>query len=328
MIKSPPLKLSVLILGSPRSGTTWLAKLFDSNEHVLYRHEPDSVVYEEGIPFLPEVESTGSLNSLVGRYLTTLANVRQLKVVGSLPVFSKSYRLAICEKFRFLIVILYKFLDALLRPMGFKGEYNVPDLIKRKSLKSTTVVVKSVNSLGRAKAFSSADKSLKIVHIVRHPCGFVASQLRGGNLNLMKVQTFLDTQAKMTQAKRRGLSLDVLERLSIEEQLASLWMMQNEKVMEEMSGNPQYKLVRYEDLCAEPHEVLGELFVHADISMTDQVSGFLQRSQTGDGKKEKYFQVVRDTKKASTKWLEELDSNQVNRIMDFVGDSLPGKLYL
>src|SRR5690349_19178518 len=29
------------ILGAPRSGTTWLGKIFDSHPSVLYRHEPD-----------------------------------------------------------------------------------------------------------------------------------------------------------------------------------------------------------------------------------------------------------------------------------------------
>lgn len=40
----------ILILGSPRSGTTWLAAIFDSHEDILYRHEPDIVVRQ---PLLP-----------------------------------------------------------------------------------------------------------------------------------------------------------------------------------------------------------------------------------------------------------------------------------
>ena len=32
----------ILILGAPRSGTTWLAKIIDSHPDVLYRHEPDA----------------------------------------------------------------------------------------------------------------------------------------------------------------------------------------------------------------------------------------------------------------------------------------------
>ena len=35
---------AILIVGAPRSGTTWLAKILDSHPDVLYRHEPDEVV--------------------------------------------------------------------------------------------------------------------------------------------------------------------------------------------------------------------------------------------------------------------------------------------
>jgi hypothetical protein len=33
----------ILVLGSPRAGTTWLAKIIDSHPNILYRHEPDEL---------------------------------------------------------------------------------------------------------------------------------------------------------------------------------------------------------------------------------------------------------------------------------------------
>jgi hypothetical protein len=32
----------LLVVGAPRSGTTWLGKILDSHPHVVYRHEPNS----------------------------------------------------------------------------------------------------------------------------------------------------------------------------------------------------------------------------------------------------------------------------------------------
>ena len=36
------LRAPILLFGMPRSGTTWLGKIFDSHPLVLYRHEPDT----------------------------------------------------------------------------------------------------------------------------------------------------------------------------------------------------------------------------------------------------------------------------------------------
>lgn len=46
----------LVVLGSPRSGTTWLGKIFDSHPDVLYLHEPDTIRRNWDIPFLPEGE--------------------------------------------------------------------------------------------------------------------------------------------------------------------------------------------------------------------------------------------------------------------------------
>lgn len=49
-----PTERIVLILGAPRSGTSWLAKMFDSHPDVLYRHEPDTVRRAEDLPWTCE----------------------------------------------------------------------------------------------------------------------------------------------------------------------------------------------------------------------------------------------------------------------------------
>src|SRR6185312_4530492 len=49
------MKPCILIFGLPRSGTTWIGKLFDSHPDTLYRHEPDSV-RRLSMPLFPEKE--------------------------------------------------------------------------------------------------------------------------------------------------------------------------------------------------------------------------------------------------------------------------------
>ena len=41
-----------IIIGAPRSGTTWLAKVFDSHTGVFYRHEPDQLAGRDFRPVI------------------------------------------------------------------------------------------------------------------------------------------------------------------------------------------------------------------------------------------------------------------------------------
>ena len=50
---------SILVVGLPRSGTTWIGKIFDSHPRTLYLHEPDSAVPMNGIPLIAESMGPG-----------------------------------------------------------------------------------------------------------------------------------------------------------------------------------------------------------------------------------------------------------------------------
>lgn len=320
-------KPAILIVGSPRSGTTWLVKIFDSNEHVLYRHEPDASLFCKQLPYIPELDSAGSLDDVALEYLRALLNVGTVKAAGSLPVFQKTYRSAISNKLYPSIVLAYKGLDTALRKCGFTPELRIPDLIKGRSKLELSVVIKSVDSLCRAHIFSVAEPSLRIVHIIRHPCGFVASQLRGAELKLLTGHTFLEGQVSMCQARRRGFDLKYLQSLSVEEQLASLWMLQNEKVMEEMKGSSHYKMVVYENLCASPPSAVKELFEFAGLDCSAQVDSFIAGSQTKASEKESYYQISRNPLESVNKWRKQLSAQQIDRIANIVGESAPGRLF-
>ena len=57
-----PAKL-VFPLGAPRSGTTWLAKLFDCHPDVLDRNEPDSVLQDPNLPLICPLDAVEQYNT-------------------------------------------------------------------------------------------------------------------------------------------------------------------------------------------------------------------------------------------------------------------------
>ena len=81
----------ILIAGLPRSGTTWIGKIFDSHRKTLYRHEPDSVLRDAAIPLVAPSEEIPRLEVATRHYVEKLITIRTPKVSGKTPVFNKEY---------------------------------------------------------------------------------------------------------------------------------------------------------------------------------------------------------------------------------------------
>src|SRR5438876_408852 len=82
----------IFIFSSPRSGSTWIAKAFDSHPDTLYLHEPDIVDRgDDLLPFWFEGQALG-YEDRASQYLARLAANRSLRTVGPRPFFAKAYR--------------------------------------------------------------------------------------------------------------------------------------------------------------------------------------------------------------------------------------------
>ncbi|WP_321389742.1 sulfotransferase [Emcibacter sp.] len=315
----------IFLIGSPRSGTTWVAKIFDSHPDVLYRHEPDSVVVTEEVPFFPKSEEIEKLIPATRDYFTRLWDVRQLKSAGSLPVFPKSYFSAFMNAFRAKFLFMLKVIGAVAHRLSLPSDVKVPAVSRRKMAKGKIVpVMKSVNSNCRTGLVARAFPEGKVVHILRHPCGYVSSQLRGRKLKLMENVVFYEEVAAMPLSKERGWTVEKLKEMSLEEQLACTWVSFNEKVMKDIEGLENcYDLV-YEDLCDDPIGVTRKLYAFCGLSYNDQTDAFLQSSLNYSGSNEKYHQTVRDPKTAAEKWKKELDADQISKIRNIVSGTIAG----
>ncbi|WP_417318935.1 sulfotransferase family protein [Emcibacter sp.] len=318
----------IFLIGSPRSGTTWVAKIFDSHPDVLYRHEPDSVVISEEVPFFPASADMDRLIPATRDYFSKLWDVRHLKSAGSLPVFPKSYFSSFMNAFRAKFLFTLKVIGAVAHRLGLPSDVKVPAISRKKMAAGKIVpVMKSVNSNCRTGLVARAFPEGKVVHILRHPCGYVSSQLRGRKLKLMEDVVFYEEVSSMPLARERGWTVEKLKAMSLEEQLACTWVCFNEKVMKDIQGLENcYDLV-YEDLCDDPVGVAKKLFQFCGLSYNDQTDAFLQSSLNYEGGPEKYHQTVRDPKTAAEKWKNELDAEQVAKIRNIVSGTIAGDKY-
>src|SRR5574340_1411268 len=87
-MKRPPI---ILLFGMPRSGTTWIGKIFDSHPDTLYRHEPDSWGRLNAIPLMAPVEQDTEYAPSIRDFCARLPGMQLTKVAASTPIFPKNY---------------------------------------------------------------------------------------------------------------------------------------------------------------------------------------------------------------------------------------------
>src|SRR5690606_23603517 len=177
-----------------------------------------------------------------------LMRVRTLKSAGSLPSFPKSYLGPVRSALRTGWSYGARGVE---RIVGRRGWIAVPDFFDLDRRPRARFVMKSVDSMGRLNLFTRALPDAKTIVVVRHPCGQVASVMRGIESGYLASSAVV-AMAAMEQARRRGLTEDLLRALPREQQLAWNWALLNEKGLEDVEASPNVMVARYEDLCDEP----------------------------------------------------------------------------
>src|SRR3978361_1129199 len=157
-------KSAILVLGSPRSGTTWLAKIFDSHPDILYRHEPDELK-------LP----TPGLKP--GERVREWLRQRGLRAAAKRPNFPKSWRPPPMDTVRQVLAAALAIGERLPVSSLAAKRIGVPDLVAPNGGGSVRAAVKLVNWDGSLAARTMPDA--RCVFILRHPCGQIASVMTG-----------------------------------------------------------------------------------------------------------------------------------------------------
>ena len=299
----------ILVLGYPRSGTTWLAKIIDSHPDVLYRHEPDELTQPR-----PGINPVEQISEWIGQ--------RGLRSAGKRPDFQKSWRPLPLATVRKALKML---LAASERPpiAPFVSQtFGLPDLILFGRHKSVRAAIKLVNWDGTAAARTLPD--CRCCLILRHPCGQIASvkvgvesgQFRFGDANDSPV----DLQSTVAFAATHGVPPAAFKDLSDAAKFAWSWRAFNEPVVDSLSMLPNAKVVIYEELCLRPQQVAEDLFAFAGLSWNAQTLAFINDS-TSQQNDSGYFDVFRRTPVVVDQWRQKLSPSDQEAIRAVVQGS-------
>ncbi len=265
----------VLLFGLPRSGTTWIGKLFDSHLDTNYLHEPDSVDPNSKIPLLvlPKSNSQTALKKSIKSWLKPTDE----KVIASRPFFKKSYLNAF-QWFSFLCSAYVCKISCKLHLPFFKkpisNHYNAP-----------FTVWKSIESLGRISAIADITKA-KAIQIIRHPCGEIASTLRGESAhqfdgNLKTCEDWDLFEKLLVQSGEKRFSLADIKAMKQEERLAIRWGIINDFALNNQINGQSLVLI-YEDLCRHPKEKITEVFNNIGLAISQETLDYIGDSTDGD----------------------------------------------
>jgi hypothetical protein len=316
----------VLLFGMPRSGTTWLAKIFDSHPDTLYRHEPDSYGRLDHLPWAPEPGVWAQHHGELRDFVQGLAGIRDAKISATLPQFHKNYLNLLQRSWNRGAVTAVKVAGRL------SLRVSVPLWLPVSAVERSVLVSKSIESLARMGLFATALPDSRNVVIVRHPCGYLGSVLRGRSLqqfddneSIGEDHGILKLLAGTQVASRHGVSLDYLCSLPPLERIVWQWVLTNDKALQDSDGLSNVCAVSYEQFCADPLNEAKKLYDWVGLDLAQQTIDFLSASTTTH--RDRYYSVYKDPMRTANAWRQQLPEDVQRRVIAIAGHSLTWQRY-
>lgn len=297
----------ILIVGAPRSGTTWLAKIIDSHPDVLYRHEPDEIFRAP-----TDIEDAG-IPALLHRWIAGW----HTRSVAKPPFFSKSWQVAGARGLRSVVALGVRAAGRLPRPLNALARLRIPDFIARPVPR---VAIKSVRWIDGAAVLARLLPASRTIFILRHPCGQVNSVMRGQaqrRFDLRSATMPFDEESTVRFAEARGVGDPAFQALPDAAKYAWAWRAFNEPAYEALAPLSNVRIVIYEALCTEPEALSRDILAFSDLGWNGQTGAFIARS-TGRPGATDYFGVLRDALVAAEAWrhsMSEADRRAVGAVM-------------
>ncbi len=309
------------IFGGGRSGTTWLGSVISSHPDIAYRFEPfHRLQSSSSNKALKEIRHKIESSPFSSEDLSRLyeALLPATPSVDKPPYFKKNFERRSSKGQQLIYPLARKtkvFADI------FRYLYtpqNSPMIV----FKEVSLVKLLVNLL--------EETNIPIVYLIRHPCGVIASRIRGQNESLMPDgrRVILKNLLVESQLEWAEEYITKLDNLTIYEQESLLWAVDVEICVKTCQSQLNGLLVVYEHLTEEPFEVYKKVFNHFGLELGPESKNFLEETTQGtsNGNRNRYegnfinpyFSVFRDPKVSRDKWKTQLSSEQQKGIMAIV----------
>jgi hypothetical protein len=328
-IKSP-----IFILGIQRSGTTWLANIFDSSPDVLLFMEPFSVPYNI-FPEFPESSffldhSSNSLDNLLQVEMPS----RMLKYKS---LFLK-HSMVDPNLFR-----LEHGLVSLINRMGRFGPIGLVNRTKKFELlnlnrtdKNYPIIkknnnpsfwaIKELRLAGKIPLLISAFPKAKFIVIMRHPCATVLSILRwfdkGRLIELLQdLETYLE---KIEVQKISNSYQQLISRCksgSLAHKVALYWRISYETMFKQLENKASVQFVTYEQVAIGTQEACMQIFSRLEIPWSSSIEDYISFSTNKEIEKPEAITTLRNSATYYRDWQARISEATQHAVSEMTDDS-------
>ena len=277
-----------LIVGTGRSGTSWLLDLFDLSDRTLCRNEPygclGSPLAELAVERLVERPSCGILEARwddAVRWTCAHFGERDRPIAVAKRFFwPVSRSLGIYRAIRG--PRLRRYASAVIPSLG-RAEWKLPWLVGSQArLQRAKSILKLVGPPGWTTFVLRRRPNIPVFHIIRHPGGFLNSWAQ-------RYVRGRDVPDILQQNRRRLVSIAEadpqwsarftdIDSMSLEESELSCWLYVNETMYMAGTGKRSYHRVIYESLTADPVAIMRGCYAACGLEWTRRVEARVRRS--------------------------------------------------
>jgi hypothetical protein len=247
---------------------------------------------------------------------------RDVRTTTKRPFFAKSFQVAPQRWLRTALAYALNAADRLPEPARGLSRLDMPEL---GDVGRARVVFKSVRWCQGAGAFAAALPASRTVFIIRHPCGQVASVMRGNRqrrFDLREAGTDMpfDEAQAVAWAAAHGVNEPAFQALPDAGKYAWSWRAFNELAMAGLDQQPNARPVLYEALCEAPEATARDLFSFAGLDWHPQTAAFIASSTSHSGPAG-YYAVFRNAIAAANAWRSSMTADDQAAVRAIVAGS-------
>jgi hypothetical protein len=288
-------KRKILITGSHRSGTTWLAKIIAASPDVYYVAEPFNISFNH--PKNP-----------IKKWFHYIPLEEESK-----PVYDY-----LKDHFDFSVRALMKDLR----------KVNSPSWARGVAIREAHKIFRPYKVMKDPIAIMSADWlykkfDMKVVVSVRHPAAFVSSlKIKGWKFDFNQLLSQKELVDKHLSEFRREMQRHADQELPIVEQGALLWNIIYSRVRQYQNSFEDWFYIRHEDISVQPEVNYNRLLDYVGIPFCDDIRKMIRETTSPEKNKNTVEQSLRDSIYRNSKeniksWKERLSASESDYVQGY-----------